>query len=259
MACMLFNCCVLLVVHLRAKLVFGKAASRVLASREKALGGASLDTHIVIAHANADEINVLCGYSSHLNSLTNMHIRINSFRFVLRESRCLVISLVVQGAALVSSVGNGTKQGLGSIIWLALYLILNGSASVLDKALTGNNVFAHQPGTASNLPSMVFSGRKAALAFVAHLPVIGKADKWAWTDIFMPNKERWRTWEAEMNNCRPYLDAKSATEEERLLRSISSHNRITLIEVKKAYNSPKFAKRLATYMTDVGLGSVSQP
>lgn len=67
MACMLFNWAVLMAVHHRSNPVFGKAASRASASRDKVPGGATLDTHVVMAHANADEINVLCGYSSQLH------------------------------------------------------------------------------------------------------------------------------------------------------------------------------------------------
>lgn len=170
-----------------------------------------------------------------------------------------MISLVIQAAALVSLVGNGTKQGLGSTIWLAMYLILNGAAALLDRALVGGNVFDHQPGTASNLPSMVFSGRKAALAFIAHLPVSAKVDKWAWVDVFMPNNERRKIWEAEMEQCRPYLLAKSTADEEKLLKFISSSSRMTLIEVKKAYTSPEFSRSLEAYLTSVGIGSVPAP
>ncbi|KAH7130483.1 hypothetical protein B0J11DRAFT_602835 [Dendryphion nanum] len=255
--CMVFNHLVLLYIHHKADPVFGKAASRFTASREKVPGGATLDTHIVTAHANADEINVLCGYSSQLHSLTNIPIRTSNFRLVRRASRCLLMSLVVQAAALLSLVGNGTKQGLSSIIWLALYVMMNFAAGWLNGVLCGCNVLDHQPGTASNLPSMVFSGRKAAMAFIAQLPVTAKADKWAWADVFMPNNERRRMWEADMEKCRPYLHAKSVEQEEALLKSISLPNSMTLIEVKKAYKSPKFSKSLGAYMAAVGIDSAA--
>lgn len=35
-----------------------------------------------------------------------------------------------------------------------------------------------------------FSGRRAALLFITLLPVSHKADRWAWWDVFMPDKER---------------------------------------------------------------------
>ena len=257
-ACQLFNWMVLLFVHLKAKPIFGKAASRFLASRDKVLGGASLDTHIISAHANADTINVVCGYSSHTHSVTNIPIRTNDFRFIRRASRCLMISLLIQAAALVSLVGNGTKQGIAPIIWLALYVLMNFAATVVDKVQIGANVLDHQPGTVSNLPSMVFSGRKAALVFIAHLPVTLKANKWAWVDVFMPNNERRRKWEAEIDMGRPYLDAQSTTEEEGLLNSISNPNQMALAEVKKAFSSPNFSKSLGAYLSAVGLANCSQ-
>ncbi|KAH7068493.1 hypothetical protein FB567DRAFT_599169 [Paraphoma chrysanthemicola] len=259
MACSLVNWLVLLAIHHKVEPVFAKAASRFSASREKASGGATLDTHIVTAHANADEINVLCGYSSQLHSLTNIHIRTSNFRFVRRACRLLVLSLVVQAAALVSLIGNGTKEGLGSMIWLSLYILTKGAATLLDKATSGNNVFDQQPGRASNLPSMVFSGRKAALAFISHLPATTKVHKWAWIDLFMPNNERRKEWEAEMEYCRSYLRANSREEEDLALEPLSSPNRMTLIEVKKAYKSSAFAEGLRRYANAVGLDPESVP
>lgn len=48
-----------------------------------AAGGAALDVHVVVENFNASELHVLVGFSAHLHSLTNIPIRIRSWRSVV--------------------------------------------------------------------------------------------------------------------------------------------------------------------------------
>lgn len=63
-----------------------------------ATGGAALDVHVVVENFNASEIHVLIGFSAHLHSLTNIPIRIGSWRSVVWITRLVGVVLVIQAA-----------------------------------------------------------------------------------------------------------------------------------------------------------------
>jgi hypothetical protein len=250
-SCQILNWIALYTIRIIAKPVFGKSSAMFLSSQRMVPGGATLDIHVIAANANADTINVLCGYSSQVHSITNIPVRTANFRTISWILKALIVSLTIQAAALVSLVGNNSNQGLALIIWISLHFLMHLPPLILTKAGLGSNVLDAQPGTVHNLSSMVFSGRKAALAFVAHLPVTRKADKWAWLDVFMPDNMRRRKWQKEIERGCSYLKVNPA-DDERLLNSINGESRLALVEIKKSLCSKKFHKILESYLQSVG-------
>lgn len=62
--------------------------------RLTAARGAGVDAHVVVEDWNASDIDVLVGYSSYIHALTNIPIRIRSWRAVVMISRLLSLVLV---------------------------------------------------------------------------------------------------------------------------------------------------------------------
>jgi hypothetical protein len=53
-------------------------------------------------------------------------------------------------------------------------------------------LFEKNPASIQRLEPMHFSGRRAALLFIAMLPVSHRANRWGWWDAFMPENPRRR-------------------------------------------------------------------
>ena len=205
-ACVASNAVALKFIQSKAKPVYGNASAQHMDSQRKVLGGAALDVHLITSHWNSNKLDVVCGYSSQLHALTNIPIRTNNFRLVSWTARFLVVTLVVQAAALASLIGNNSVQSLGSVVWMVLYLIMQIPERVLHKLNLVPNVLREQPGEIWKLPPIQFSGRRAALAFIATLPVSQKADTWAWLDAFMPSNARRRQWQERAEACQKSLE-----------------------------------------------------
>ncbi|RDW68665.1 hypothetical protein BP5796_09322 [Coleophoma crateriformis] len=212
-----------------------------------ATGGAAVDVHVIAENFNASETHVLIGYPPHLHSLTNIPIRIRSWRIVVWVSRLIGVVLAVQAAALASQFGADGKQVVGSGVWLIAYAVLLISSRVVTSRCP-DALLRHQPTTADQLSHIGISSRRAALAFIATLPVSQKSGRWEWMNGFVPADERRKHWENEM--------AQGGLGEDRVLEddtSISASSRGVLEEVRKARSSMEFVEASAKFYAAIGL------
>lgn len=111
------------------------------------------------------------GFSAHLHALTNMEVRIKRWRSGRWVVRALGLVLVAQAALLTSQVGATDVRVYGSAAWLVAYLALLVPPRLLrhrcpDALLDG------LPATADRLAPLVFSSRRAVLAFVVCLMML---------------------------------------------------------------------------------------
>jgi len=245
--CLLLNLIFMSLLQWLTRPIFSRKTEIAKDTTIGAAGGAAIDVHVVVEHWNASEMYVLVGFSAHLHSLTNIPIRIRSWRVVVWITRLVAIVLVVQAATLANQVGSNDKQVFGSGIWLLAYLVLL-IPSRLMMFKFPDALLRHQPTTADRLGHIVFSTRRAALAFIATLPVSQKAGRWDWINGFVPPDDRRKRWEAEM--------AQGGLGEDRKLEkgvAISADSRAILEEVRMVRSRPDFVEASARFCDTVGL------
>lgn len=168
--------------------------------RDRALGvsgGGALDVHVIAENWNSSRLDVICGFSSQLHSLTNIPIRIHNTMIVRWTCRLLLVALVVQAAALASMTNAIGVERWSGVVWLAMYFLLGICKRILHFR-NPESILEEQPATIHRVDPLHFSGRTAALAFIAALPVSHKMDRWAYWDVFMPNNERRRKLQTEL-------------------------------------------------------------
>lgn len=245
--CLLLNLISLSLLQWSTGPIFSRKSDIAKDTTLGAAGGAAIDVHVITENFNSSEMHILIGFSSHLHSLTNIPIRIRSWRTVVWVSRLIGGVLVVQAATLASQFGGKGKQVVGSGIWLMAYVLLL-ILSRLMSSMCPDTLLRHQPTTAERLDHIVFSSRRAALAFIATLPVSPKAGQWDWMNGFIPADERRQHWEDEM--------ARGGLGDDRELWeniSISEHSRAILREVRKARSQPGFIEASERFCDTVGL------
>lgn len=158
---------------------------------------APLDVHVVASSWNASHLNVFVGYSVQLHALTNIPIRSTRPELVLWLLRSLDVTLIAQAAALAClSSGNNTQvyQSLGSVAWLACYLLMYLPTHYINSRAP-SLFLENQPGDMFKLRPIVFSKRSAALAFIATLPVDQRDQVgFSWMDSFIPDNPRRQVW-----------------------------------------------------------------
>jgi hypothetical protein len=219
-----------------------------------ASAGAALDVHIVTEHWNASKVDVMVGYSAHLHALTNVPIRIKRWRAVTWISRLVAAVLIIQAATLTSQIGSDDTQVFGSAIWLLAYvamlipprLLASWHPDALLRAL---------PASVGQLEAIVFSSRRAALAFVDTLLMTEpKARRWDWMNGFIPAGDRRKSWEDEMMTGKlgDYKDDATGL-------TISEASRKILREVQTARDRPDFIEATARFRVAVGLPERSVP
>ncbi|RDW64595.1 hypothetical protein BP6252_10246 [Coleophoma cylindrospora] len=245
--CLLLNLILLSLLQWFTGPIFSRQSEIAKDTTIGATGGAAVDVHVVTENFNASEMHVLIGFSAHLHSLTNIPIRIRSWRTVLWVSRLIGVVLAVQAAALASQFGADGKQVVGSGVWLIAYTVLLISSRLVTSRCP-DALLRHQPTTADQLDHIGFSSRRAALAFIATLPVSQKAGRWDWMNGFVPADERRKHWEIEM--------AQGGLGEDRVPEddtSISASSRGILEEVRKARSSPEFVEASTKFNAAIGL------
>ncbi|KAJ4136503.1 hypothetical protein NW768_004117 [Fusarium equiseti] len=160
--------------------------------------GAALDVHVIADSWNSSRISVICGYSSQLHALSNIPIRITR-PFILKwASRSLALILTIQAALLAATTNAEGEERFSSLVWLAFYvftLLLN---KALHLLIGPENLLEKQPATAEMTGPLHFSSRRSALVFISMLPVSNKADRWAWWDVYMPDNDRRRSFQDEI-------------------------------------------------------------
>jgi hypothetical protein len=245
--CLLLNLILLSLLQWSTGPIFSRQNDIAKDTTIGAIGGAAIDVHVVVENFNASQMHVLVGFSAHLHSLTNIPVRIRSWRTVVWVTRLVGVVLVAQAAALASQFGAYGKQVVGSGIWQIAYVVL----LILSRLMASrcpDALLRHQPTTADRLGHIVFSSRRAALAFIATLPVSQKSGQWDWMSGFVPADERRKRWEAEM--------AQGGLGEDRDIGddiSISASSRAILEEVRKARSRPEFVEASERFCAAIGL------
>ena len=213
--------------------------------------GAALDVHVVVEDWNASNIDVIAGYSSELHALTNIPVHINSWQTVRWIARLIGIVLIVQAALLASLLGSSTEQAWGSICWLVSYLLMLTSTYFFPFKYP-DMLLSALPAKATRLKPISFSGRKAALVFIATILGINckyGVSRWDWMDGFMPNNERRKKWLSEVT----MAELETNYEAVECGSIVSEEVRRIITEVQDARNEPAFNGVTNEFLREVGL------
>ena len=250
LACIATITIILFIIRQRMSPIFAKAndlhTDRYLTAR----GGAALDVHIIAENWNSLRFDVVCGYSSQLHALTNIPVRVNKPLFLKWSCRLLAILLVIQAAALASTTNAKGIERWSGMVWLSIYLLFLLMKRALHFLQGPEQLLESQPASIQLVESLRFSGRRAALVFIATLPVSHKVDRWAWWDTFMPDNERRREFQAELETSELFAGQTALITEERESSGLNKRSPITkmiLEEVAAALKIPSFELCLKSY------------
>lgn len=231
--------------------------------KDPAAGLAKLDVHVVADHWNDRNLNVVCGYTSHLHALTNIPLQVSRPRLLLWAGRGLAAVMLLQAASLASLIGDKNNAWL-SLSWLALYLCMLAPPWLLN-AYDPEAASEHCTATLTKIPPIHFSCRRAALVFISRLPSSGQAhvDRWAWTNVFMPDNPRRKLWQDQVdefdlltfegklpavNHGRRQEQIPAKENDPEYLKS-----KTLLREASAAYHHPQVLQPLLAYKRCVGL------
>ncbi|KAI4226610.1 MAG: hypothetical protein L6R36_003034 [Xanthoria steineri] len=231
--------------------------------KDPAAGRAKLDVHVVADHWNDRNLNLVCGYTSHLHALTNIPLQVSRPRLLLWAGRGLAVVMLLQAASLASLIGEKNNAWL-SLSWLALYICMLAPPWLLN-AYDPEAASEHCTATLTKIPPIHFSCRRAALVFISRLPSSSQAhvDKWAWTNVFMPDNPRRRMWQDQVDefdlltfeeNLPAVLHGR---QQEQILSKENDpeylKSKTLLREASAAYHHPQVLQPLLAYKKCVGL------
>ena len=212
---------------------------------------APLDVHIITPSWNASSMDILIGTSTQLHELTNRPLRTTRPKLVKWTLRALDAVLVIQAATLASLTGTGTAQAVSSLVWLACYILMLITSRLINAQAAG--LFLEtQPGNIWQVAPLIFSSRRAALAFINMLPV-NQHDNvgFSWMDNFIPPNKRRGEWiESVMRSSlmNPLSDEAKAGETE--------ETKLLVQQVREKINEPSF--KLARDEFDAGQRGLQQ-
>ena len=132
--------------------------------------------------------------------LTDIPVHVNKWHIVRWITRLIGVILIVQAALLTSLIGSPTEQAWGSICWLVSYLLML-TLNYFVSFKYPDMLLNPSPAKATRLKPITFSGRKAALIFIATMLGINckyGVGRWDWMDGFMPNNEQRQEWLSEV-------------------------------------------------------------
>ncbi|KAF8848027.1 hypothetical protein BDZ45DRAFT_698726 [Acephala macrosclerotiorum] len=172
--------------------------------------GAALDVHVIADDWNSSRLDVLCGYSSQIHSLTNIPARLDSPRILRWSCRLLALVFILQAALLASLTNSTDNDRWSGSLWLLMYLFM-ATVDRIVQYMYPKTLLEDQPATVVHLEPIHFSGRLGALLFIAMLPISEKAHKWAWWDVFMPDNDRRRSLQKEFE---AFVDAQQGAEKQ---------------------------------------------
>ncbi|KAI1086091.1 hypothetical protein F5B19DRAFT_502131 [Rostrohypoxylon terebratum] len=247
-SCIVASHLIMMVLRMTVTPTFANRAAVAKDSTTKASGGAALDIHVITSDWNSDSVNVICGYSSQLHSITNIPVRLRNFRFALWLCRLLILVLVVQAAILASLLGTQTDDALGPTVWLILYIMMLVPTEMSGKRYK-TELLGVKSGSLTVAPPLIFKRRRTALLFIASLPVTQRTDRWSWLDPYMPNNPRRAQWLAEFETMRtrshPSAQFSNADAHSPELKGVMS-------DIGHVLNSQPFSSYLESYKSAVG-------
>ncbi|KAL9635203.1 MAG: hypothetical protein Q9204_002708 [Flavoplaca sp. TL-2023a] len=231
-------------------------------SNDRAKGLSTLDAHVIADHWNDKNLNVVCGYTSHLHALTNIPLQVNRPRLLLWAGRGLAIVLLIQVAGLASLIGEKSNAWL-SLSWLAIYIVMLAPPWILN-AYHPESAYESYTATLTKVPPIRFSCRRAALVFISRLPSSSQAhvEKWAWTNVFMPDNERRKLWQAQVDelDLLTLENKDSGVEKQHPLKRDDPEylkSKTLLREASAVYHHPEVLQPLLAYRRSVGLGTTT--
>ncbi|KAL8993066.1 MAG: hypothetical protein Q9169_006621 [Polycauliona sp. 2 TL-2023] len=225
----------------------------------------TLDVHIIADHWNERNLNVVCGYTSHLHAMTNIPFQVNRPRVLLWAGRGLAVVILLQAASLASLIGDKRNAWL-SLSWLALYILMLAPPWLLN-AYQPESAYEGYAVSLTKVQPIHFSCRRAALVFISRLPSSSQAhvDKWAWTNVFMPDNPRRKMWQTQVDE----LDLVTLEEKEKNAPGVEKQHlskeddpeylksKTLLREASAAYHHPQVLHPLLVYKKSVGLCDTS--
>ena len=247
--CLLINTAFLLSIQHLTTMAFANMVAIEKDRRLTAAHGAALDVHVVVEDWNASNVDVITGYSSVLHALTNIPVQVDKWQTVRWIIRLIGIILIVQAAVLTSLIGSPTEQAWGSICWLASYLLMLVSTYFVSVKYP-DMLLSALPVKVTRLEPITFSGRKAALIFIATMLGINckyGVGRWDWMDGFMPNNERRKKWLSEVKI------AELETNYEECGSIVSEEVKRLTAQVQEARNEATFKGVTNEFLRGVGL------
>ncbi|RFU25418.1 hypothetical protein B7463_g10931, partial [Scytalidium lignicola] len=231
LACVGTSAIILYILRQGTMAIFGNGNALHTDQYLTARGGAALDVHVIAEHWNSSRIDVICGYSSQLHALTNIPIRITNSLLVRLSCRILALVLVVQAASLASVPNLNGTQAWSGLLWLLVYALMILFKKALHLAFGPEQILENQPAVVQKVKPLRFSGRRAALVFIAALPVSYK-------------------FQTELEASDLFMTKSVTTEREKELSESEERSRIigtTLDEATAALKRPDLVKHLASY------------
>ncbi|KAL8804712.1 MAG: hypothetical protein Q9182_002404 [Xanthomendoza sp. 2 TL-2023] len=230
--------------------------------KDTATGLSTLDIHVIADHWNEEHLNVVCGYTSHLHALTNIPLHVSRPRLLLWAGRGLAVVILLQAASLASLMGDKSNAWL-SLSWLALYILMLAPPWILN-IYHPESAYENYTATLTKVPPIRFSCRRAALVFISRLPSSSQAyvEKWAWTNVFMPDNQRRKLWQAQVDNL-DLLTFEGKIPGAQGQHPLKNHDpeylksKTLLKEASAAYHHPQVLQPLLAYKRTVGLFSAS--
>ena len=244
MLSMVTNTVVLLFMQYKTSPVFANSGSMRADLEKTAMQGAALDVQIISASWNSTHLDVLCGYSSQIHSLTNLPVRSTKPWVIPLGCRIIAISLLAQAALLASQIGASDINAVIPSVWLAVYLLMLVPQKVI-RSMKPDMILQKQPGIVNSISKMSFSGRRAALCFIAMLPVTTRAGRWDWLDVFMPLNERRQVWQEELETCGLVCRVDPR------IRPLSEETKGHIEEALIVYTDPEVSKYVSAYKQTV--------
>lgn len=250
MSCLLMTVLLLLTLRVKTNPIFAHAHARNSDVERSVKGGAALDVHVIATHWNSSRLDVLCGFSSQLGSLTNIPVRVTGRTCLRLVCPILALVLLLQAAALASMFGKNDEELTLDVwspaIWISAYLLMLVPNSLVQKRFPESQQ-RNLPGFFIQAPLLGFSSRRAALGFISTLPVSERTNKWAWTDTFMPDNSRRREWQNELDKF-PTPESMEAYLRDPDVPPGSQSLRKVMKEIADTYHLPVFKSNLSQYI-----------
>jgi len=92
-------------------------------------------------------------------------------------------------------------------LWLTVYLISWITRKCISLANRPENMLDQQPASIQQLEPLHFSGRRSALVFISMLPFSTNAGRWGWWDVYMPDNDRRRAYQRELESSPQFREA----------------------------------------------------
>lgn len=246
MICMMVNLAIQMALQYFARVIFANEHSLAQDKAKTTLHGAATDVHVIARTFNATDIDVLVGYSSQLHALSNIAIRVPHWKAIRWIIRGLATVLAIQAALLATVFGKSNNQAFGSMIWLFFYFLLQFPPKFQSRYHPEDSLHG-QPARLHQVPPLLFSARRPALAFIGAIPMTdGSVGKWEWLDGFMPPNERRRQWERELEASK----IASPPNDAELGPSIEKRTEALVEEVKNMQKFPGYANALHKYVAE---------